>query len=111
LKIVPFVVLVLFFVVIVVSGAKAERDVHFKFYMAEMPEFAQNASWQSFECVCQSGGDRLFHVVCLPNLNRPTIHPLLLLVQNCSGAARSGSSMIRQYNIFTQCHMHIQATP
>ena len=49
--------------------------------------------------------------VFLPNLNRPTIHPLLLLVQNCSGAARSGSSMIRQYNIFTQCHMHIQATP
>ena len=49
--------------------------------------------------------------VFLPNLNRPTIHPLLLLAQNCSGAARSGSSMIRQYNIFTQCHMHIQATP
>jgi hypothetical protein len=75
LKIVPFVVLVLFFVVIVVSGAKAERDVHFKFYMAEMPEFAQNASWQSFECVCQSGGDRLFHVVCVFAESQPANHP------------------------------------
>ena len=40
-----------------------------------MPEFAQNASWQSFECVCQSGGDRLFHVVCVFAESQPANHP------------------------------------